>query len=140
MQAAPALSEILDAINCLSRVSIEMIEGRSGATDLGLARGVLGLAPGAAALTQPDYLALYKTPTPLGYDTILGFLAREQPEVLDLMSEPISDTVRDGFAMRNISKRAGVFAVKVAAPPGLIAAGITEVNAYSLELLRGRFG
>lgn len=74
---------------------------------------------------------------PEGYDTVLGYLARCHPEVLDLMDYTQPDTTaRDGFWLAHRFKRCEY----VPAPPVLRTKGIMRVRCWPIELLEQRFG
>lgn len=75
-----------------------------------------------------------------GYDTILGYLAKEQPEILSLLEGAEKDgTLRDGFWLTNKCRQLGYAVIKVRAPEILRNQGIDFVNAYPVSLLRERF-
>jgi hypothetical protein len=78
---------------------------------------------------------------PEGYDTVLGYLAKYQPEVLDMYdySDPKA-TQRDGWWLKATTLRMGRVAPLVDAPPVLQRVGITEVRAYPVDVLARRFG
>jgi hypothetical protein len=78
---------------------------------------------------------------PVGYDTVLGYLAKYQPEVLDGFdySEPTS-TQRDGWWLKHRATESGLACPLVDAPPVLQRAGIQTVRAYPVGLLARRFG
>lgn len=77
---------------------------------------------------------------PLGYDTVLGFLAKHHPEVLDSLdySDP-QVTLRDGYWLMHRTREAGLAPVLVDAPGCLKAKGISHVNAWPLKLLQKRW-
>jgi hypothetical protein len=73
---------------------------------------------------------------PAGFDTVLGYLAKYHPEILDTMdyTNPAA-TKRDGWWLMHRCKHYHV----VNAPPVLRACGILYVNAWPLELLAQRW-
>jgi hypothetical protein len=73
-----------------------------------------------------------------GYDTVLGYLAKQHPEVLETFdyTDPRA-TVRDGWALAKRDKGAALY---VTAPPVLRKVGIETVRVYPLEQLAKRFG
>lgn len=77
---------------------------------------------------------------PAGYDTALGYFARVNPHAVDLLGDPVADTQRDGFWLTHQASRRGIRVTKVEAPAPMQELGITEVNAYPVELLAERFG
>ena len=88
----------------------------------------------------PDLEALYTSPNlPDGYDTVLGYLAREQPEIINLMSEPIGDTLKDSLSLKAKCVKADTLVETVDAPPALRERGIMQINAYPLDYLVDRF-
>jgi hypothetical protein len=82
----------------------------------------------------------FKSVTPKGWNTVLGYLAVEQPAMLALMEEPVSDTVRDGCWLVHRCRELHIEPIKVPAPAIARAQGITEVNAYPVSLLERRLG
>lgn len=83
---------------------------------------------------------LYTSPVPAGFDTILGYLSKNQPDIIELMEDPIADTQRDGYWLMHRTKEAQILPEKVKAPACCLGIGITEVNAYPVWLLEKRFG
>jgi hypothetical protein len=77
---------------------------------------------------------------PVGYLTVLEFLAYQRPDILDLVEDFDEGTKRDGFWLYHRCKERGIRPVKVKAPTVLREKGIEEVNAYPVSLLRERFG
>lgn len=77
---------------------------------------------------------------PQGYDTVLGYLAKHHPDVLDHVDyyDP-SVTTRDGWKMSHLCTRKGARVVYVDAPPCLQSAGIERVRAYPIALLATRW-
>lgn len=78
---------------------------------------------------------------PPGFDTVLGYLAKHHPDILDEVDygDP-SVTQRDGFWCMHQAKRRGRKPVTVDAPPALRRIGIPHVNAWPVEILRHRWG
>lgn len=73
---------------------------------------------------------------PDGYDTVLGYLARCHPEMLDLMDYAVPETTaRDGFWLAHRHKRCDY----VPAPPVLRQRGIMRVRCWPVGLLAERF-
>ncbi|MER9605386.1 hypothetical protein [Mesorhizobium sp. M0243] len=98
--------------------------------------GGSALGVGAAVPSNP-----YASPdVPAGYDTVLSYFAKTNPEALDLMGDPIADTQRDGFWLKHQASRRDIQIISVEAPAPLKEIGIETVNAYPLELLRERLG
>jgi hypothetical protein len=91
---------------------------------------------------KPDHptAVRYVSPCPAGYETVLGYLSKTDPEALDLMDQDAEATARDGWKLTYLAKRKGLKVVKVRACQHLEAQGIFEVNAYPEVLLRERFG
>lgn len=82
----------------------------------------------------------YLSPCPPGYDTVLGFLAKHNPGILDLLDKEPDATRVDGVRLREAAKRRGLDWQKVEACPWLKAFGIETVNAYPIRLLADHFG
>lgn len=77
---------------------------------------------------------------PAGYDTVLGYLAKTNPEALAIMDKEAEATLRDGWMLTAVAKSQGIKPVKVRACQFLEAQGIFEVNAYPVHLLKQRLG
>lgn len=78
----------------------------------------------------------------LGFDTVLSYLSKTNPEALDLILDPVFDTISDGL---NLSRRArcrGIPILKVSAPAHIKARypKVSHVNAYPTHLLAEYFG
>lgn len=85
-------------------------------------------------------LGLFQTETPEGYETILGFMDKYLKHELDLLEDPVQNTVTDGFKLTRACREAGVPVVSVDAPEICQRAGVTSVNAYPLNFLIKHFG
>lgn len=82
----------------------------------------------------------YISPCPEGYDTILGWMAKHRPEMLEMIDKEPEATQRDGFWCVHRCRERGIAVQKVPAPEFLAKFGIEEVNAYPTELLEERLG
>ena len=82
----------------------------------------------------------FLSPCPPGFDTVLGYLAKVNPGLLDLIDRDPSATLRDGYWLCHRAKERDIKTVKVEACPWLRKQGITTVNAYPVELLEERLG
>lgn len=92
------------------------------------------------ALVERGRVSLtYLSPCPHGYETILGYLAKSDPELLAYLVERPEDTQRDGFKLTHWCRVEGLRVHKVEASPWLRRQGILTVNAYPVELLQRRF-
>lgn len=80
------------------------------------------------------------SPCPAGYDTVLGYLAKVNPGLLELMDRSPEATQRDGFWLRHRCAESGLDWLRVDACPWLRSLGIEKVNAYPVKLLAQRFG
>lgn len=78
----------------------------------------------------------FETPVPDGYDTVWGFLLREEPFVLDIMMDPIQAGLSDQRRARIISDCLGETFKVVVAPPALLSVGVKEVFAFTTSVLR----
>jgi hypothetical protein len=101
------------------------------------------------ALAELDTLEAFKThrvdlrylsPCPTGHDTVLGYLAKHNPGVLELLDQEPDATRVDGVKLREVAKRRGIELLKVEACPWLRGFGIQTVNAYPIRLLADHFG
>ncbi len=75
---------------------------------------------------------------PQGYNTVLGYLAETHPEMLDLMRDPLEDTVRDGYWLTHQAHKRDIQVHQVEASSYLRDHGIEQVNAYPIHLLAER--
>ena len=91
---------------------------------------------GIVPVRVADYFSPY---TPLGWDTVLGYLAKHDPLVLSMLDEEAESTLRDGYWLSNRCKKLGIKPVKVPACTFLVRQGIFEVNSYPERLLVERF-
>lgn len=77
----------------------------------------------------------YLTSTPPDCDTVWGWLARNEPWVLDTMTDPVMGCLEDQERGRHFADRQGVEYVAVPAPPAVAQRGIPEVFAFPLHVL-----
>jgi hypothetical protein len=93
-------------------------------------------APSVVTYIDPRFADCIGRGVPDGYDTVLGYLAKHHPEMLELIdyADP-SATARDGFWLAHRWSRVDY----VPAPPVLRAAGILRVRCWPVDLLRERF-
>ena len=87
-----------------------------------------------------DQADIFGSPCVPGYDTVVGYLAKYHPEMIDLLSDPIADTRRDGILLARECKRKGRDVHKVDAPTIFQDEGIATLNSYPVDLLKVRFG
>jgi hypothetical protein len=80
------------------------------------------------------------SPCPPGWDTVLGYIAKANPDLFELMDKVPSSTLRDGYWLTHRCREQGVVPLKVPACHWLRKAGIEQVNAYPLSLLEKRLG
>lgn len=97
-----------------------------------------------ARKTKPKYVSFENSfitddgKLPYGYDTVVGYLAKHDPDQLRALRDPVNDTSRAGFWCKARTEREGYCVVKVPAPPAIVARGITELNAYPTSVLAER--
>lgn len=111
-------------------------------TDLIRWAAVIKRRQGRERMIQGRPMSDFLSPIPTQYtdhDTVLGYLARHQPYVLDLMDPKAEVTARDGFWLTHRCREQGFRPLKVPAPLFLAEQGIEHVNAYPVTLLRQRF-
>jgi hypothetical protein len=98
---------------------------------------LLNLEIDAAPAQPEDY-----TTDVLGFDTVLSYLAKTNPEALALISDPIHETVIDGKRLAESARKRGLPIIKVAAPAHIKARypKIAYVNAYPVHLLAEHLG
>ena len=78
---------------------------------------------------------------PEGHDTVLGYLAKYRPDVLDLFDYADPQwTIRDGYWLMHRARERNLGPVWVDAPPVFQRAGIFQVCAWPLGLLAKRWG
>lgn len=102
---------------------------------------VEGIASRLRVLESQKHQHAISPNVPTGYDTVLGYLAKYHPEVLDMFdyTKPQA-TARDGWWLKHQCEKRGIVPVIVIAPPVLRGCGIDTVNAYPLSLLEKRWG
>lgn len=78
----------------------------------------------------------------LGYDTILSYLAKTNPEALDLMVNPVHETIIDGIRLSKRLHTRGISTIKVAACEHMKRRfpKAKYVNAYPTNELADYFG
>lgn len=84
-------------------------------------------------------LDAYGSACPDGYDTVIGWLAKNKPHIVELMSDPVHDTMADGRLLAKTCKDRGIEAVKVDAPLIFVKEGFHVINSYPIRLLEERF-
>lgn len=89
---------------------------------------------------RPDLTPWLSPDVPRGYNTVLGYLAKTNPEALALIPDVVEDTKRDGLSLTSAAAHAGKRIYRVAAPPVVRERGFATVNAYPVALLRQRLG
>lgn len=92
-----------------------------------------------ASVPPPRVDIRFLSPCPPGYDTVLGYLAKHDPIVLELLDRDPDATKRDGYWLMHRARERGLEVVKVEACPWLRQNGIKMVNAYPQSLLAERF-
>lgn len=109
---------------------------------LGVVQSIVdGIAERLLALQTQKHAMAITPDVPEGWDTVLGYLAKYHPDVLDAFdySNP-SATARDGWWLKHQCMKRGIETPRVPAPPCLRACGIDHVNAYPVTLLAHRWG
>lgn len=86
------------------------------------------------AAAHPEYISS----VPEGYDTVLGYIAKNNPEMIAFDMWDAEATQRDGFWCKHECNRRDLPICKVVAPGILQDQGITLVNAYPVVVLRSR--
>jgi hypothetical protein len=81
----------------------------------------------------------FMTPVPAGFDTVWGFLAKEEPHVLDLMQDPVRGLIVDQNKAQIHALLLGHDTHIVQSPAAVAARGIASVQAFTLEVLRQVF-
>lgn len=101
----------------------------------GIVARITELEQAEAGTMHPDAVS----PVPDGYDTVLGYLAKRHPDVLDCFdySDPQA-TTRDGWWLHHRTKQDAPIYVR--APECLKAHGIEHVRAYPIAVLETRWG
>jgi hypothetical protein len=77
-----------------------------------------------------------------GFDTILSYLSRTNPEAFDLIDQPVHGTIRDGVFATKYAHARGYPVLRVTAPPHMKRRfpRATHVNAYPTHMLVEIFG
>lgn len=81
----------------------------------------------------------YLSDCPPDHDTVWGWLFRNEPHVLDTMTDPVAGCFGDQDKARDLAQRAGIDPLPVTAPPALRARGISEVFAFPTHVLHDVF-
>jgi hypothetical protein len=81
----------------------------------------------------------YCSPVPDGFDTVLGWYAKQDPWAL-LIGElwTAEHTMRDGYWLSHRCRERGIPVMRVPAPAVLRDQGIKQVRAYPVSLIRER--
>lgn len=78
----------------------------------------------------------YLSPCPPGYDTVLGYLAKRDPETLGMLEQDPSATADDGVWCRARCITLGLAFTTVEACPWLrLQHGVRKVHAYPVQVL-----
>lgn len=81
----------------------------------------------------------YITDIPVeGYDTVLGYLAKNQSEALEIMGEPVWNTRQDDFWLLARCHAHGLEPLEVDAPEAMRVFGYPKAYAYPIDLLEKR--
>ena len=80
--------------------------------------------------------AEFKSPCPMGMDTVWGFLARTEPWIILTADDPIADLLEDQDRAAVLADREGLECITVAAPMPLQQRGYQRVIAFPEALLR----
>jgi hypothetical protein len=132
----------MNAAANLARATLALAQGKHRAAICYAEAAVASLKGAVETPTAPPLPcpAKYRSPrVPAGFDTVLGFLARHDPQVLAAMDDTAEATQRDGFWLRWRCSERFILPLRVKAPPVLRAQGIERVNAYPVALLAERF-
>lgn len=92
-----------------------------------------------APLRHTPYKYASASPMPRARDTVVGFLAKHDPRVLELMGDEAEHTQRDGYWLMHRARERGIKTLAVQAPPILLEQGIRTVKAWPVALLAERF-
>lgn len=77
---------------------------------------------------------------PAGWDTVLGYLAKVHPDVLDSFDYSVPEaTVRDGWKLSHMARKRGYAERYAVAPMVLQRAGVLAVRMYPVSLLAQRW-
>ena len=93
----------------------------------------------APAKTPARDLSRFSTVCPSGYDTIVGWVAKNRYDIIENLGTAAWLHSRDGFWIANRTRSKGKAVEKVVAPPVLREQGIEQVNAYPVEVIAERF-
>ena len=94
-------------------------------------------APDEPTGIDPRFADCVSRNVPQGYDTVLGYLAKHRPDMLELIDYDVPEaTARDGFWLKHRCDEVNY----VPAPPVLRAKGIMRVRCWPTDLLERRFG
>lgn len=97
--------------------------------------------PGELATGQrgADIACQFHTAVPEGYETVWGFLAMEEPYVLDIMLDPVQSLMREQSRACSLAEQYGYDRLIVMAPPAVAARGVPSAYAFPMAILREVF-
>lgn len=141
MKAQEIITEIRAIRRTIECPPLPHQRGRQGGTLKGSRRWALKALLALEKNIAPDDVDDFCSIDAPQYDTVLGFLAKNDPICLDLMNDPIHDTVIDGRTLSNMSRKRGLPVIKVAAPVHITSRypKVTHLNAYDVTILADHF-
>lgn len=119
----------------------ELIEAKSKAHQLyldaldnytRLAKAILEQDCANDELSHDELKSKYQSDCQPGYDTIVGYLSKVYPEVLDLLEDPMRDTVALGKA---VASEEDARAMPVYAPDCFKKRGCHIINSYPIRVI-----
>lgn len=143
---SPSMDEVATMISQLKelRERVELEEASDDLEDRLMQQEVEALFDDCAEkIGAPDPAYLSRVPFEdydEDYDTVLGYLAKHQPDALRFDAWDPQATVRDGYWLKHRCAEHRLEPIKVEAPAVLREQGIETVNAYPVSLLRERLG
>lgn len=74
-----------------------------------------------------------------GYDTAFGFLAKNNPEALDFMEDPVTAIQEEHDALIALCNKMGLSALETPAPTALVERGFSSAIAFPISVLAAHY-
>ncbi|TCV62285.1 hypothetical protein [Neorhizobium sp. S3-V5DH] len=95
--------------------------------------------PSTVPPTPAEYAGFADVPSLKGYDTAFGFLAKNNPESLDFLDDPITAILEEYEALLTLCSKKGLPCAETTAPSALRERGFNRTFAFPVEILEAHF-